>query len=177
MNEKSIKKGVIITLITLLVTSPIAVSIIDFKKHKTVKKESTYLYDETIEGIKRFEGFRREAYICPGGKLTIGYGYTLGVYVGQTTTEESASVHLEEHFKKCLIIAEEDGLEGNQSLAIASFIYNLGSGTYKRSTLRKYILSNERIDTKILEYRMSKGKVLRGLEKRRAWELNLFNSI
>lgn len=177
MDDKSIKKAVITVSLSLLTITPIAKELIEPKRPEISKEESTYLYDETLEGIKKFEGFREKTYICPGGKLTIGYGYTVGVYTGQQITEKEAAVHLEDHFKKCLAIAEADGLTGNQSLAIASFIYNLGSGAYKKSTLRKFILSDESIDSKILEYRMSKGKVLRGLEKRRAWELKLFNTI
>lgn len=30
-----------------------------------------------IELIKRYEGFRAEAYLCPAGIWTIGYGHTL----------------------------------------------------------------------------------------------------
>ena len=40
--------------------------------------------------IKSFEGFRAEAYICPAGVLTIGYGHTGGVSSGQRVTEQEA---------------------------------------------------------------------------------------
>ena len=35
-----------------------------------------------IELIKRYEGLRLEAYVCPAGVLTIGWGHTKGVKAG-----------------------------------------------------------------------------------------------
>lgn len=40
--------------------------------------------------IKAFEGYRSEAYLCPAGKWTIGYGHTSGVKEGDTCTKEQA---------------------------------------------------------------------------------------
>ncbi len=40
--------------------------------------------------IKTFEGFRADAYVCPAGALTIGYGHTGGVKRGQKVSEQEA---------------------------------------------------------------------------------------
>ena len=32
--------------------------------------------EKTLPLVKDFEGFYPKAYVCPGGILTIGYGYT-----------------------------------------------------------------------------------------------------
>ena len=38
--------------------------------------------NEGINLIKKFEGLRLEAYLCPAGVWTIGYGHTKGVKEG-----------------------------------------------------------------------------------------------
>mgnify|MGYP000322185715 FL=1 len=40
--------------------------------------------------IKKYEGCRLTAYVCPAGKLTIGYGHTKGVKKGQKITQAQA---------------------------------------------------------------------------------------
>jgi lysozyme len=47
-----------------------------------------------IDLIKKFEGFKPYAYLCPANILTIGYGHTRGVRLGQTCTEEEAEQFL-----------------------------------------------------------------------------------
>ena len=43
-----------------------------------------------IELIKSYEGCRLQAYLCPAGAWTIGWGHTAGVYEGQVITQEEA---------------------------------------------------------------------------------------
>ena len=53
----------------------------------------------TSEGIlklKQHEGLRLQAYRCPAGVLTIGWGHTAGVKEGQTITIEDAEYLLSE---------------------------------------------------------------------------------
>ena len=53
-----------------------------------------------IDLIKKWEGFRAEAYYCSAGVLTIGYGHTNNapsgkkypVYEGKVVTEEQATI-------------------------------------------------------------------------------------
>ena len=42
--------------------------------------------------IKKYEGCRLTAYVCPAGKLTIGYGHTKGVKKGQKITRTGRSL-------------------------------------------------------------------------------------
>lgn len=69
-------------------------------------------------------------------------------------------------------------LTQNQFDALVSLVYNIGSGNFYNSTIRRII--NLKIND-INEYRKawlmwikSKGKVLKGLERRRVLEFNLF---
>ena len=49
-----------------------------------------------IDLIKKYEGLRLEAYLCPAGVWTIGYGHTKGVKQGMKITEEQAEAYLRE---------------------------------------------------------------------------------
>ena len=44
-----------------------------------------------IDLIKHFEGCELEAYKCPAGVWTIGYGHTKGIQPGMVITEETAN--------------------------------------------------------------------------------------
>ena len=136
-----------------------------------------------IDLIKEFEGYSERVYMCAGGKYTIGYGHTRGVEPGDTCTREQA----EEYLRQDLQDAEETvlalitvPLTQNQFDALVSLVYNIGSGNFYNSTIRRII--NLKIND-INEYRKawlmwikSKGKVLKGLERRRVAEFNLFCS-
>ena len=43
---------------------------------KPLPDESTSISQKGIDLIKRWEGFRDKAYLCPGNVWTIGYGHT-----------------------------------------------------------------------------------------------------
>lgn len=47
-----------------------------------------------IDLIKSSEGLKLKAYLCPAGIWTIGYGFTKGVHMGMTITEEQAKQRL-----------------------------------------------------------------------------------
>ena len=49
-----------------------------------------------IDLIKSNEGLKLEAYLCPAGVWTIGYGVTKGVYKGMSITEDQATQWLME---------------------------------------------------------------------------------
>ena len=48
-----------------------------------------------LELIKHFEGCELEAYKCPAGVWTIGYGHIKGVSEGMTSTEAQAEEMLQ----------------------------------------------------------------------------------
>ena len=50
-----------------------------------------------IGNYQKYEGCRLTAYVCPAGKLTIGYGHTKGVKKGQKDPMEAqAEAYLRE---------------------------------------------------------------------------------
>lgn len=133
-----------------------------------------------IELLKRFEGFMPEAYRCPAGVLTIGYGHTSGVREGDRVTEEEA----EKLLRSDLMDAEEDverlvrvPLTQNQFDALVSFVYNVGMGSFFSSTLLKKINNDPNDPTIPDEFRKwvkAAGETLPGLVKRRDAEAKMY---
>lgn len=132
-----------------------------------------------IELIKKYEGFRAEAYKCPAGKWTIGYGHTRTAGIGQFITEKQAEdllisdvniteIHIDLYVKV--------PLTQNQYDALVSLVYNIGYGNFKKSTLLRLLNLGryEAAKNEFHKWRMGGGKVLPGLVKRRAAEAELF---
>lgn len=129
--------------------------------------------------IRRFEGFRDVAYLCPAGKWTIGYGHTDGVRRGDIINQETADRYLERDVKVAADAVNkmiEVPISQNQFDALVSLVYNIGATKIAASTLVKLI--NQRYYDKaaeeILKWCHSGGQVLQGLVARRKAEYELF---
>lgn len=130
-----------------------------------------------INLIKQFEGVRLTAYKCPAGVYTIGYGHTRGVQRGMRITEEEASAYLTAD-----LLNSEKAVECYDSVyhwkqnefdALVSFTFNCGA-TNLRALLRNGRRNRSQIAATLPLYRKAGGKVLKGLERRRAAEKALF---
>lgn len=130
--------------------------------------------------IKESEGLRLKAYKCPAGVWTIGYGHTGKDVVAGMEISESRAVAL---LKQDLRVAETYlnslciNFSQNQFDSLASWIYNLGVGSFSKSTLRKKIVAkadDEAITDEIVKWVNAGGKPLIGLKRRRVKEANLF---
>ena len=130
-----------------------------------------------INLIKEFEGLRLTAYRCPAGVYTIGYGHTRGVKRGMKITEEEASAFLTADLRNSEKAVERYvGIyhwNQNEFDALVSFTFNCGA-TNLRSLLRNGRRNREQIAAALPLYRKAGGKVLKGLERRRAAEKALF---
>lgn len=127
--------------------------------------------------IKQFEGLRLNAYRCPAGKWTIGYGHTKGVKKGMYISEAVATHFLIEDVQRVEpVINSYDGIyhwTQNEFDALASFAFNCGIGNLKK--LLKYgQRTKSQIADAILLYNKANGRVLRGLVRRRKAERELF---
>jgi lysozyme len=135
-----------------------------------------------IDLIKHFEGCETEAYKCPAGVWTIGYGHIKGVMEGMTISQEGAEELLVEELKEYenyILNAVEVDLNQNQFDAMVSWVYNLGPTNLKSSTLLKELNSKNynAAAQEITKWNKAGGKVLTGLVKRREAEASLFNEI
>jgi len=132
-----------------------------------------------IDLIKHFEGCELEAYKCPAGVWTIGYGHIKGVKEGMTITEHQAEEMLKselneyEGYINNLVTAE---LNQNQFDAMVSWVYNLGGGNLKASTLLKVLNAGDYngVPAQMMRWNKAGGKVLEGLTRRRQAEADLF---
>ena len=132
--------------------------------------------DTCINAIKGFEALELKAYKCPANVLTIGYGHTRGVKVGQVITEAQADALL----KGDILVVEQflTGLNINltqgQFDALVDFCFNLGQQKLLNSTLLAKIsvhATGNEIAAQFRRWVYGGGKKLNGLVKRREWEV------
>ncbi len=131
--------------------------------------------------IRQFEGLRLTAYKCPAGVWTIGYGHTSGVVPGMTITKELAEEFLMRDIETTenIVNAECPNLRQCQFDALVSFVFNVGGGNFRKSTLLKKIKANSddnSIMDEFLRWVYAKGVALPGLQKRRLAEMRLYFS-
>jgi lysozyme len=155
--------------------------------------------EQGIKLIKHFEGCHYNPYLCPANLWTIGYGHVLYPEQARLKMDKRKQWELMPHDNRKWsqeevddllrkdLLRFENGLRRllpsvpltqNQFDALVSFSFNLGLGTLQRSTVRSALLrgDEERAIDVLLMYRRAGGKILRGLERRRAAEAALFFS-
>ncbi len=131
--------------------------------------------------IRQFEGLRLTAYRCPAGVWTVGYGHTFGVVPGMVITKKQAEELLRQDIATAekIVSAECPNLRQCQFDALVSFVFNVGGGNFRKSTLLKKVKANSddnSIMDEFLRWVYSKGVVLPGLQKRRLAEMRLYFS-
>jgi len=129
--------------------------------------------------IKNAEGLRLNAYKCPRGVWTIGYGHTYAVKAGDVITKEQA----DKFFNTDIMIHENNveklvtvPLTQGQFDALVSFEYNIGYGAFKSSTLLR-LLNQKQYKAAAEQFGRwvyCNGVILGGLKARRAYEKNTF---
>lgn len=100
-----------------------------------------------IDLVKSFEGLKLEAYRCPAGVWTIGYGHTgADVKPGLKIAEQDAEQLLQNDLNQCGIAVEKlvkVALTDNQFAALVSFAFNAGAGNLASSTLLKRLNADD----------------------------------
>jgi lysozyme len=140
---------------------------------------------KAIELIKEFEDLRLEAYLCPAGVWTIGWGHAKGVKAGMKITEREAEKLLEQDMMEVVKVLEDVvcRLSIDQYNALVSFVFNIGVAAYRKSTLRKMVLANPenpKIADEMKKWKYAtnpktkKKEVLPGLVRRREREAELY---
>jgi len=134
-----------------------------------------------LELIKKFETLRTEAYLCPAGIPTIGYGHTRGVSMGEKCTPQQADAWLHEDCRVAELTISANVkvlLSQNQFDALVSFIFNLGSGNFTGSTLLKKLNAGNYAGAadEFGKWVNAGSRKLTGLVRRRAAEKALFLS-
>lgn len=130
--------------------------------------------------LQRLEGFRGAAYIpVPGDRVTIGYGFTKGVQMGDTMTREQADIRLMTE----LVPYEQAVQRGctnppnqNEFDAMVLLCFNIGTTGFLKSTvLRCHNAGDHQAAARAFGlWNKSSGKVYAGLTRRRAEESALY---
>ena len=133
--------------------------------------------------IKEFEGCHLDAYLCPAGVPTIGWGATAGVKMGdrisQSRADQLLADDVEARYQRLLgLLPMVRQWPGNRVAALVSWAYNVGMQAVADSTLRKRLLAGEdpvKVAAEELpRWNKADGKPLAGLTRRRAAEVALF---
>lgn len=136
-----------------------------------------------INLIKVSEGFEADAYQDGGGVWTVGYGSTRingrAVRKGDHLDEPAAAeymISVANSFLKEIAGHVKVALNQNQTDAIASFIYNLGTDQFENSTLLSKLNKGDYAGAadQFSRWIYDNGKVVHGLIVRRAAERSLF---
>ena len=125
------------------------------------------------------EGLRLEAYEDAAGVPTIGYGHTKDVRMGDRISEYWAKELLRDDIDEAERQVKELGVARNEAQldALVSFVFSLGIGRLKESTLLRVIReggSKADIKREFKRWVYAGGKRLKGLELRREWEAKRF---
>ena len=137
--------------------------------------------DRGLELIKEFEGCKLVAYLDSVNVPTIGYGHTKDVRIGDRCTKEQADEWLREDVQDaeaCVNREVTAAINQNEFDALCSFVFNLGCGNFRKSTLLRK-LNDSDYDGASLEFsrwNMAGGLELAGLTRRRAAEEALFET-
>lgn len=134
---------------------------------------------EGIDFIKSFEKLRLQAYLCEANKLTIGYGHTRNVKIGQTCTVAEAEQMLAEDIaisEKAVNTINQE-LTQNQYDSLVSLCFNIGNENFKTSTLYRKVNADPNdpaIKGEFVRWIYCKKKISKGLTRRRIEEAKIY---
>lgn len=137
-----------------------------------------------LDLIREWEGCRLEAYPDPGtggDPWTVGWGATgPGIGPGTRWTQEQADEALAEHVGQVA-----DAVAGMvrvplappQAAALISWVYNVGAGAARRSTLVRRLNAGDydAVPAQLARWNRAGGRVMRGLTNRRAAEAEMWS--
>lgn len=143
------------------------------------------LSDAGVKFISTWEGFRERAYEDAAGNATIGFGTLL--HMGPLTEKDRRLVITREEAMGRLLASTREAqsvvrdrvlvpLAPHEVDALVSFIYNIGIGAFRSSTLLKHLNAGRRhaAADQFLRWNRAGGKVVDGLTQRRKAERALF---
>ena len=135
--------------------------------------------------IRKYEGLRLQAYLCPAGVFTIGFGSTF--YENGSKVQEGDKITIDRADRLLFDIVQKfeisvrglikKPLNENQIGALTSFAFNVGIGALKKSVLLKKVNKNPNdttIRNEFMRWTLVKGKKSNGLVARREAEADLY---
>lgn len=133
-----------------------------------------------IDLIVGFESFVPVVYVCPAGKPTIGYGHV--VLPEEKFATPITREFAREFLSRDLAVAEAAinglklGLAQHQFDALVSFVFNVGVGNFRASTLCRKLLQGDLagVAREFPRWDKAHGRALKGLVRRRTAERAMF---
>jgi len=134
---------------------------------------------------RRFEGMYLTPYLCPAGRATIGFGATyyedgtkvtlMDAPITRERAEELLLWMVETVYLPAVRLLCPNVTDPKRQAALIDFVFNLGTGRLKTSTLRKRVLAQDwgAVPSEIKKWDIAAGRKLRGLTIRRAAEADL----
>lgn len=129
--------------------------------------------------IQWHEGVRYTPYRDSGGVLSVCYGHTgSDIVPGKRYTAAECQSLLNSDLKAAMAVVDANvtaPLTENQKAALASFVYNIGSGAFERSMLLKKLNAGDLQGAcdQMRRWKYDEGKVSNGLINRREVEREL----
>ncbi len=132
--------------------------------------------------IKQFEGFSLVPYVDESGLEHIGYGHLMkSGEQFESITRGEAEWLLDADVAdaaRCVdgLVSSDVYLTPNQRAALISFVYNVGCGAFKSSTLLRLLNAGDLTGAadEFLRWNKAGGAVVQGLVDRRFIERNVF---
>tara|TARA_R110002074_G_scaffold365865_2_gene539667 strand:- start:876 stop:1427 length:552 start_codon:yes stop_codon:yes gene_type:complete len=134
---------------------------------------------EGLALIKKFEGCELEAYLCPAGVWTIGYGHTKDVKEGDKINKDEADYLLQEEmieYESYINDMVDVDLNQSQYDSLCAWVYNLGPSNLGSSTMLRVLNEGkyDEVPQQMKRWNKANGEVLDGLIRRREAEALLF---
>jgi len=146
--------------------------------HDTVYVDTCY-YNEVIDHIKSYEGFRSTCYKDNDGSLTIGYGHHLrkGENYAMIDTVIAKKLLVEDLTRCVDYIERVTDLRGMKSLAMGMLAYNCGTGRVG-GYIKRGLLENIEDLPQYCHYTTSNGNRVKSkkLQERRIFELKVYKN-
>ena len=133
-----------------------------------------HINESGMELIKHYEGWRESVYLCSAARPTLGYGSTWDRNGNAITLDHPNITKKQGEY---LLQREVRHSETeNMFSSLCSFIYNVGSGNFQKSTLRMKLNRGqyESAADEFPKWRKAGGRVIKGLIRRRKQERELF---
>ena len=141
------------------------------------------MYELAKNIIEQFEGYRLDVYLDSAGLPTVGYGHLItpadGLKPGDHITPQQAEALLEADMRTAVTAVDAGvkvALTENQRAALISFVFNVGAGAFRKSTLLRLLNAGNAAGAadQFLKWDRAGGREVAGLKRRRQAERDLF---
>lgn len=138
-----------------------------------------------LQLLKDFEGCRLEAYLCPAGVATLGFGSTgphvrMGMKITMAEAEELLRSDLAPREASLSALLGRAETTSDQYSAMLSLLYNIGEANFAKSSVLRFHKAGDYAGAAKAFRLWNKAKIrgqlmpLKGLTRRRAEEARLY---